>query len=218
MKRVLVEDTNKAVLSEDYANVIAPDDVYGAVEEFVEAFGPEELVMCFSKAMTTDELIEVVEQMLIDFDLELGETVDSENVYDMLGELGDSIDWDSICQDMVAYLSDDELSDLLTYIFNQYDFESSYFDNEDEDFLTEETHPKGPQPAVDVPAAHAAASDLAKEKNLPVIFGYMGADKHGKYRYFEIKPIVCDDLKKCTAKVMKQYHPAGSILVAYPCK
>lgn len=62
---------------------------------------------------------------------------------------------------------------------------------------------------------------IAKDNDADVIYGYMGSDKHGNYRYFAIEPIICktdSELRSGVAQVMRQYHPAGSILTAYKDK
>lgn len=84
--------------------------------------------------------------------------------------------------------------------------------------LTEDTT-YGSHMTTDLKPVYSDAVKCAKAYNKPVIYGYFGADHHGKRGYYTFDdPIVCDDLQKCTADVMKKYHPAGSILVAYPDK
>ena len=71
----------------------------------------------------------------------------------------------------------------------------------------------------DLKPAYNDAVKCAKAYNKPVIYGYFGTDHHGRRGYYTFDdPIICDDLQKCSADIMKKYHPAGSILVAYPDK
>ena len=82
--------------------------------------------------------------------------------------------------------------------------------------VTEDTHAREAQPEVDLISIHNDRCKMACAYGKPVIYGYMGSDHHGGNRYFEIDPIVCDDLKAETEKVTSKYNPTGSILVAYP--
>lgn len=81
--------------------------------------------------------------------------------------------------------------------------------------LIEDTHASEAKPELDKEKAYEEAKKLADKSKKPVIYGYMGSNHHGAHRYYEIEPIICDDLKKCTADVMSKYSPSGSVLVAY---
>lgn len=87
--------------------------------------------------------------------------------------------------------------------------------------LVEDAHPTKAQAEVDRKEAFNKALKIAKENNKDVIYGYMGSNKHGGYRYYEIEPIIAEndaDLDRKVSEVVKKYHPAGSILVAYKDK
>lgn len=83
--------------------------------------------------------------------------------------------------------------------------------NEDFETMLEDTHATEAKPMPDLEACHAAAKELANKEGKPVIYGYCS-----RGRDFEVEPIVCDNLEKCTADFMKQYHPGASVHVAYP--
>lgn len=86
----------------------------------------------------------------------------------------------------------------------------------DEKGLAEDTHSKEAQKEVDLEKIGEEAKKIANENKKPVIYGYCGTNHHGEKRYFELEPIICDDIKKCSQKVVNKYHPSGSILVVYP--
>lgn len=91
-------------------------------------------------------------------------------------------------------------------------------EEEVEDSEEDEVLEESAKPELDNVSAFNSALEIAKKENKPVIYGYMGSDHHGERRYFPLDYVVCDDLISCTKKVRDQYHPTGSVLVAYPDK
>lgn len=111
-----------------------------------------------------------------------------------------------------------ELNDILWLEGEQILSDLGISEEEVEDSEEDEELEESAKPGLDNVSAFNSALEIAKKENKPVIYGYMGSNHHGERRYFPLDYVVCDDLLSCTKKVRDQYHPTGSVLVAYPDK